>query len=270
MEIRPWLARVPKPPIHLDWKNLRGLLNGALDLLLPPSCAACGAGLGSQVKPAPASSRVCRGCWDSIALLEPPFCPRCGVPFASEFALLESPGHECGRCREKSPRFDSARAASIYEGSLREILHTYKFGGTSGLARALGKLLADHFPDRFRSQGFDLVTHVPLHPRRYRERGFDQAWLLARALGRSAGFSTWPYILERTRWEAAQPTLTGPQRWANVRGAFLVRKPEWVEGRSVLLVDDVLTTGATADACAKALKDSGATEVHVYTLARTP
>ncbi len=259
---------MPRP----SWKNLRGLLSGALDFLLPGSCAVCGAVLGTEVKPAPASARVCRGCWESISLLRPPLCPRCGAPFSSEFALSESPGHVCGKCRATAPRFDSARAVGLYEGALREIVHTYKYNGMSGLARSLGRLLGEHFPDRFRGESFDLITHVPLHPRRYRERGFDQSWLLARVLGRGVGLPARPYVLERTRWETPQSSLTEPQRRANVRGAFAVRKPKWaeaLEGRRVLLVDDVLTTGATADTCARALKGAGAEAVHVYTLART-
>ncbi len=266
----PWLGRLPKPVARLSLMNARGLLNGALNLLLPMSCVACGSVLGTDVKPSRASSRICRGCWDSIDLLRPPYCPCCGVPFSSEFALSASPDHICGKCREAPPRFDSARSAGLYEGALREIIHAYKFSGLGGLSRDLGKLLGAHLQDRFGSCSFDFVTHVPLARRRYRERGFDQAWLLARSLAKNVGLTARPYVLERIRWEASQSKLSETQRRANVRGAFAVRKPEEVEGRHILLVDDVLTTGATADACAGALKTAGAEAVHVYTLARTP
>lgn len=238
--------------------------------MLPASCAACGTVLGTEAETSAACSRVCRGCWDSIVLLRPPYCPRCGVPFASEFALSASPDHVCGKCRESPPHFDAAWSAGVYEGALREIVHAYKYEGMSSLAGALGGLLGERLSERFDPQGFDLVTHVPLHPRRHRERGFDQAWFLARVLAKRAGLPARPYVLSRTRWEASQPGLTVSQRWANVRGAFSVREPDRVEGRRVLLVDDVLTTGATANACAKALKDAGAESVHAYTLARTP
>jgi ComF family protein len=137
------------------------------------------------------------------------------------------------------------------------------------LSRVLGDWLAENFPERFEGETFDLITHVPLHRRRYGERGFDQAWLLARVLGRRRNVLARPYVLDRIRWDTAQFNLTEPQRRANVRGAFAVRERQWVEGRSILLVDDVMTTGATADACAKALKGAGAESVHVYTLART-
>jgi ComF family protein len=192
------------------------------------------------------------------------------VPFSSEYALSDSPEHICGKCRQTPPRFDSARSAGLYEGAFREIIHAYKYDGLGGLSRDLGNLLDEHFQDRFGNHPIDLITHVPLDRRRYRERGFDQAWLLARSLGRCGGLTARPYVLERIRWEASQSKLTEAQRRANVRGAFAVPKPQEVEGRRVLLVDDVLTTGATADACAKALKAAGAETVHVYTLARTP
>ena len=108
-----------KPKTKLDWTNLRGLLNGALGLLLPASCTACGDGIGTAVRASAASSRVCAGCWDSITLPQPPFSPRCGVPFSSAFALTDSPGHVCGKCRDVPPAFASPRVAGLYEGALR-------------------------------------------------------------------------------------------------------------------------------------------------------
>ncbi len=258
-----------KPKTKLDWTNLRGLLNGALGLLLSTSCAACGDGIGTTVRASSATPRVCAGCWDSIALPQPPFCPRCGVPFSSPFALTDSPGHVCGKCRDLPPAFDSARAAGLYDGALREIIHAYKYDGVSGLSATLGKWMAGYFRDRFPDEVFDVITHVPLHPKRFRERGFDQAWFLTRVLGRASGIPARPNLLDRAKWDAPQFELTEVQRRENVHGAFIVRKPREAEGRRILLVDDILTTGATAAACAKVLKRAGSESVHVYTLART-
>ena len=184
----------------------------------------------------------------------------------SEMCIRDS---VCGRCRDLAPAFDSARAAGLYEGALREIIHAYKYNGVSGLSATLGRWMAEHFQDRFPDEVFDVITHVPLHPKRYRERGFDQAWFLARVLGRASGIPARPNLLDRTKWDTPQFELTEVQRRKNVRGVFIVRKSHEVEGRRILLVDDVLTTGATAHACAKILKQAGSESVHVYTLART-
>ncbi len=268
-EVSPGPSRMTTPAVQWVSKNLRGLLDGVLDFFLPASCAACSEIIGSTVRASSASPRVCTGCWNSIQMLRPPFCPRCGEPFASDYALSDSPGHLCGKCREKEPWFDSARAAGLYEGALRAIIHSYKYDAMSGLSGALTDLLNERFKEGFGGETFDWVTHVPLHPRRYRERGFDQSWFLARRLGRAEGVTAKPYLLERVRWNAAQSNLTEPQRRANVRNAFVVRDPQSVTGRRVLLVDDVLTTGSTADECARVLKKAGAESVHVYTVART-
>jgi hypothetical protein len=110
------------------------------------------------------------------------------VPFSSPFALTDSPGHVCGKCRDLEPAFDSARAAGLYEGALREIIHAYKYDGVSGLSATLGKLMAGHFRDRFPDEVFDVITHVPLHPKRFRERGFDQACFWRASWGGFRGF----------------------------------------------------------------------------------
>ena len=151
---------------------------------------------------------------------------------------------------------------------LREALHAFKFRGKRAVARPLGDLLAEAGAGYPGARGAGLLVPVPLYPDRERERGFNQAALLAERLGRLWGVAVAANALERTAATPAQTGLSGEERRRNVRGAFAVPRPARVAGRRVLLVDDVLTTGATADACARALRRAGAAEVGVLTVAR--
>jgi ComF family protein len=234
------------------------MLAALLDLLFPPACAACDSRLRAS-----APGAFCAPCAESLEPLLPPYCTRCGEPFGGE-----GPSHPCLRCLRKPPAFDLARAPFVYGGALREAIHRYKYGGAWDLGRHLAPLVAPGAPD-LDPRGFDLVVPVPLHPRRLAERGFDQAVPLARAVARESDLPLRPRALRRLRATAPQAGLVGEARRANVRGAFAVARPSEVAGRRVLLLDDVVTTGATARACARALREAGARAVGVLSLART-
>jgi ComF family protein len=180
----------------------------------------------------------------------------------SSFTLAALP---CATCRATPPGYDYARAAALYEGGLRDALHAFKFGGRRALAGPLGDLAAEQcvgsLPD-----GIDALVPVPLARERERERGFNQAALLARRIGQRLAAPTRAGWLVRTRATRPQSDLSAAERRANVRGAF--RACEVVAGRHVLLIDDILTTGATLDACARALRAAGARRVGVLTVAR--
>jgi len=171
----------------------------------------------------------------------------------------------CATCRTTTPRYDYARSAAIYEAPLREALHALKFAGRRALAGPLGDLAAEQcvasLPD-----GIEALIPVPLARERERERGFNQATLLARRIGRRLDVPTRPRWLARIRATRPQSDLSAAERRANVRGAF--GASDRVAGRHVLLVDDILTTGATLDACARALQNAGAQRVGVLTVAR--
>jgi ComF family protein len=229
------------------------------DLILPADCDAC-----ERPLVAGHTSALCAECRAGIVPPAPPLCDRCGVPIAA--------GVGCGDCRRRPPTFTTARALGLYlpghshSGALARAVHALKYRRRRRVAVALGHLLAEAYPFH---EGAILVP-VPLHPARLRERGFNQALLLARALGRARSLPVAPRALARTRATAPQPGLGFAGRQENLADAFVVRLPADIDGRRVVLIDDVLTTGATANACAAMLLGAGATRVDVYTVGRAP
>lgn len=220
-------------------------LAALLDLFYPERCAGCRSR---------ASDVLCRGCAEGLPLLEPPLCSRCGLP-----AAFDTPA--CSVCRGTELWFEGFRAPLRYEGVGREVVHALKYAGYSRLAGRLGApLIARVLPEG----RFDAVVPVPLHRSRLRRRGYNQAALLARALAGRIGvpFSDKLKVVRRTR---DQIELTATGRRENVRGAFGARGR--VGGR-VLLVDDVLTTGATMSECARVLLEAGASGVYAAGLCR--
>lgn len=170
----------------------------------------------------------------------------------------------CRLCRNGLTSFDALYCVGAYEGRLRNLIHLFKFDHMRQLDRPLGRFLRTGLPLEIQ---FDLIVPTPLHWRKRLTRGFNQADLLARELSRSTGI---PVVkaLRKARATIAQSTLTGPERRRNVKGAFRVKNAAELFQKRILLVDDVYTTGATANACAKVLKDAGAQSVAVLTLAR--
>jgi ComF family protein len=231
-------------------------------LVFPDDCRVCGNPLNTISR-----IPVCAGC---LALPEPLsaefFCVDCRTPFLNSFPL-DAAGR-CALCRSGLRGFDAAYCFGSYEGVLRQLIHIYKYGCVKTLARPLGDLLARAMP---RDERFDAVVPVPLHWRRQWARGFNQSALLGRALARRSGIPLLPALL-RTRSTAVQAGLSNSSRRQNVVAAFRVRRTggfaRKLAGRRILLIDDVLTTGATAAACAIALKRAGAARVALLTVAR--
>jgi ComF family protein len=225
-----------------------------LSLLYPPRCPAC----ARDLRRVPAAA-LCRACLRALGALAAG-CPCCGEP---------GPEQPCTTCRTAPPAFRRARACFPYvEGGLaRELVARWKFRGDHVVGAALGRLLAAH---RARCAGcYDVVVPVPLHRSRLASRGFNQAALLARAALRPGERIALGALVRRTPTRH-QLALGRRERAGNVGDAFLVRDARVLRDRSVLLVDDVLTSGATADACARLMLEAGARLVDVWTLARTP
>jgi ComF family protein len=233
----------------------RQWVTAVLDLVFPPLCPVCDGILGADRR-----DPLCGACWEGFERIAPPWCRCCGAPLGIEGL--------CGACRRRRPRFAYARAAVLYGDLVREAIHAFKFGGRRGLATPLGDLLAGLGLSALPGAVPDALVPVPLHPRRARERGYDQALLLARRLERACGVPVVADALLRAVPTQPQTDLDASARSRNVRDAFAVSRPERITGRHVVLVDDVLTTGATAGECARTLYGAGATAVGVLTVAR--
>jgi ComF family protein len=231
---------------------------GIFGLLFPDQCRLCGAPL-TDVSRIP----VCRKCMAAPAPLDAEhFCVVCRTPFNNSYPL-DGRGR-CGLCRLGLNRFDAAYSFGAYQDTLRKLIHLFKYGRIRTLARPLGALLGASIPP---GETFDAIVPMPLHWWRRWRRGFNQSELLAREIARRCGVAVLDAV-RRTRPTAPQAGLSNSGRRENVAGAFEVRRPERVRGLRVALVDDVLTTGATANACAAALKRAGAKRVILLVLAR--
>ncbi|MGB8366205.1 MAG: double zinc ribbon domain-containing protein [Rhizomicrobium sp.] len=231
---------------------------GALDLLFPPLCASCRA-------PVMEPHSLCGECWSAISFLDGPCCAACGYPFDFD------PGGDtlCGACLAKPPLFDRARAAMRYDDKSRDLILALKRADRLDLVPAFAKWLARAGREMVAES--DIVVPVPLHRLRLWTRRFNQSAVLAQDLAHNSGLVSDPFVLERVRATPSQGQMPSAKaRRRNVLGAFRVapeRRPA-VAGKTVLLIDDVFTTGATVGACARALKRAKADKVLVLTLAR--
>ncbi len=249
--------------------------------LFPGDCRLCGAPLRSISR-----LPVCSDCLDAIAPVSGPTCVVCGERVFSGQAEGDrwqdarataggTPAPRCGLCRRVEQPYQRALAFGSYDGNLRGLIHLLKYEQVRPAARVLGELLARAAaPFQATEVGVpQVLVPVPLHSSRLRQRGFNQAELIARAALESSpawatGIRLSPAVLGRKRATDSQTGLTRHQRRENIRGAFAVARPEEVEGKEVLLVDDVFTTGTTVSECAKVLRRAGAKRVLVATVAR--
>jgi len=229
-----------------------------LDILFPVRCPGCGIGIKESHQ-----ASYCRACQQGIRVIQEPFCTTCGKPFAKSAGK----NHLCSYCLKNGWHFTRARAVVYYQGPIAEAVKLYKYQGKMyGLASfaALAHQYLEHQP----LEQPDLLIPVPLHIKRLRQRGFNQALILCRKI-----FPEWrdrldPHLLERHLGTRPQAGLRSAERRSNVRNAFKVRRPEKVKNKKILLVDDVFTTGATVNECAGVLKRCQASRVDVFTFAR--
>ena len=228
-----------------------------IDLVLPPRCLSCGIPVTDQ-------GTLCGTCWPALAFIGAPFCAVCGVPF-----VFEVPGETaCADCLRRPPRYDRARSVLRYDDGSRDLVLAFKHGDRTDSAPLFGRWLANAGDELL--DGEPLLVPVPLHPSRLFARRYNQSALLCASLARIAGLEWSAEGLARRRRTRSQGRLSPAERRRNVGGAFAAGPSggDAIAGRRVVLVDDVLTTGATAEACARALRRAGASGVDVLTLAR--
>ena len=235
------------------------MFRALLDIVFPPLCHAC-----KEFIPDAGDLHLCTTCRGEVHSVSSPLCTVCGVPFATPGGI----DHPCGACLVTHPRFAAARAPVLFDGVARDLIHRFKYDKKVHLARPLALLTKEALTSFVASLSADLLIPVPLHRRRLRERGFNQAVLLCRPLAKAWNIPLVVDNLQRIRWTEPQVTLSASEREANVRGAFALADPAAVRGRKVILLDDVYTTGSTVAECSRVLRQAGAEVVYVITVAR--
>jgi ComF family protein len=234
-------------------------LQAGLGLLYPQVCQLCHA-----ARATPAEGFVCAACRTQVRFIQRPFCECCGRPFEGQITL----SFLCPRCLETPPHFVRARAAVVADDLVLDVIHRYKYTRALWLEPFLANLLVGQAQPELTNEPWDLIVPVPLYPVKQREREFNQAERLARRLSQATHIPLNHRLIRRIRPTCTQTFLKRPERLTNVRGAFALRRHHRLNGERIVLLDDVLTTGATTDACAEALIAAGAAEVCVWTVAR--
>ena len=240
-------------------ESVKSWLNAGVGFFYPEVCQLCGAGRATPVE-----GFVCGSCRAEARFIQPPFCERCGRPFEGAITTR----FECANCRELELHFRSARSAVALGDKVRETIHRYKYQRALWFEPFLAELLIQAAQPELVKEKWDLIVPVPLYPAKQRAREFNQAERLARRLSAATHIRVNNRLLRRVLPTRTQTLLSRLERMANVRNAFALRAGQRLAGERVVVVDDVITTGATTDAVAKVLLAAGAAEVCVWTVAR--
>jgi competence protein ComFC len=244
----------------MKWKReIKAAGEALAHFVYPAVCQICEGARASV-----SQGMICEPCRADVRYIEPPYCGRCGLPFDGEFVG----DFECSNCREMDLKFDFAQSVVRANGLIRDVVHRYKYSRELWFEPFLGGLLLEGIGDRLSGSVWDAIVPVPLFPAREREREFNQAERLGKWVGSRLGMPFRKDLLRRIEPTTTQTALTRRQRLDNVRKAFAVRRADRIAGKSFIIVDDVLTTGATTSACAALLKRAGAARVGVWTVAR--
>ncbi|MEI7731017.1 MAG: ComF family protein [Verrucomicrobiota bacterium] len=241
------------------WEALKRPLEAGLGFFYPQVCQLCG-----LTRATAAEGYVCAGCRAGARPVQPPWCECCGRPYPGAITAA----FVCGVCQEEKRYFVSARSAVVFEGPVREALHRYKYQRALWFEPFFAGLLQAGIPAGFDPGAWDCLAPVPLHRVKLAEREFNQAERLGRELCRLTGIRMNTRLLRRLHHTRTQTQLTREERTANVRNAFGLKRGVRLTGERVLLFDDVMTTGATTNECARILLQGGASTVGVWTLAR--
>jgi ComF family protein len=239
-----------------------GIFSKFLELVYPPKCHIC---QGFLISDGDGAGHICADCFESLVRITSPLCPVCGTPFISRVEQ----DHLCGDCLRNKPYFDALAAPFLYEGGIMDAIHQIKYNGRTYIAGSVGEFAASLAKERFGDTNGFLMMPVPLHPKRLKERGFNQSLILARAIAQGLEIEIDFLSLRRIKYTQPQTGLKKIERRRNVRGAFGLAGSPDLKGKTVILVDDVATTGSTLNECAKVLKKGGCKKVFCLALART-
>lgn len=242
--------------ITSSWK---ALAEAGLSLIYPSACQICGEARSSRDE-----GYVCVQCWKKVRFIQEPFCDRCGLPYDGAITTE----FECSNCREMELHFSSARSAVVARDLVLDVIHRYKYSRALWFEPFLADLLIRRAKPVLAGQNWNVIVPVPLHPVKKREREFNQAERLAQALSHAIDVPVNTSWIERAEFTRTQTLLTKTQRMANVQGAFRMKTKRKLNGENIILLDDVMTTGATTSACAKVLQRAGAGHICVWTVAR--
>ncbi len=239
--------------------TIKSWLDAGLAFFYPEVCQVCRVNRAT-----PAEGFLCKACARQVEVITPPFCERCGLPVVGQVTTA----FECSQCRDTPRHFTQARSAIVAKGVALEVIHRYKYQRALWFEPFLASQLVRQVQLFLVDQSWDLIVPVPLHSTKEREREFNQAERLARHLGKARGIPVNARLIRRVKYTQTQTHLDYRRRQENMRGAFTGCPGQQLNGERIILVDDVFTTGATTDACARTLLDMGAGSVMVWTLAR--
>jgi ComF family protein len=234
---------------------LQQTIETAITFLYPAQCRVCEKQLGLESVP-----YMCGECWDDMPLIEPPWCEMCGIP---------NTNGKCDKCATTPPPYGKLRTIAYYEAALQQAIHLFKFEKRTSLAKPLTQLTMEHIPDDCDITEYDFILPIPIHKKRLRERGFNQATLLANGIAKTTRVQVVTDALVRHRNTSPQSSLDREARQTNIVGAFELQKKEVVRNKRILVLDDVYTTGATVREAVKVLWNADPIEIDVLTLART-
>ncbi|MGE4357941.1 MAG: ComF family protein [Candidatus Omnitrophota bacterium] len=238
-------------------KNIKDLTTGIIDLIYPQRCVICQNRLDEQT-----FTPLCLYCFKKISWNLPPTCSICGRKIPVEL----SPENICFDCKVNKHFFDRAWSVALYEGVMRECIHKFKYERCTALVCFFVKVMNDFIDNFINMDEFDCIVPIPLHPAKFREREFNQAFLIAHPIARRFRKRLLNNI-RRVKFTLPQTELSAKERFKNIKGAFELRKENNINGKNILIIDDVFTTGATVDECARLLKLNKANFVGVLTLA---
>lgn len=240
---------------------LRGVIKGIVNLVYPEICIACKKRIGHK---SAINNLVCEECWKKIMPNIPPFCSSCGRSLRGSYITKNT----CPSCIRKQLHFDRAFSPCVYDGIIKELIHQFKYKGKDYLGPVLSKPMIEHIKEYGLPINYiDYIMPIPLHNTRLREREFNQAEVLAKPIAKEFAKEVLTDVLQRNRPTRTQTDLEPSERFANVKDSFSILKKDIIQGKNILLIDDVLTTGATSSEASRSLKQSGAGIVYVLTVA---